>query len=353
MSDKPADKTKYGKTKPVNTDMDSIDTLSLSMMPLSSNTLKGARLIKNSRMETAVELHNDPISGSLQIQPEDIADAFAGCEEDQAIIRKLAGLHSYDVYSLRTSLKKLGIESSDPTALELSGEMKESLNEYTAAFTRPLIEKIFGAGRVDIADGEGLQKIFRDPDIARVRENLKIMTQSTGIPLADIPKFLEEYSDVFLSVAYYRSSFESVAGEIERFLFWTHELKGLRDVSSSPQTMASCRKVEDALKFLSTSIRERLARFQTGFESFWTDINRESFVRLRAQIEENHSSMGAVLCGLLVKMRCWAKEFPDNSVGGPAKKAKFVMTELEPGIEKLKLMETEARTKLGLAPLKV
>jgi hypothetical protein len=352
MTDKSKDKPRNGKGAAM-TDMDSIDTLSLSIIPLSSATLKNARLVKNSRMETAVELHNDPISGSLQIQPDDIADAFTGCEQDQAIVKQLAGLHSYDVYSLRSSLKKLGIAALDPSALELSGQMKDSLAEYTTAFTRPLIEKIFGAGRIDIANGEGLQKIFRDPDVARVRENLKIMTERTGIPLEEIPKFLEEYSDVFLSVAYYRFSFESVADQIERFLFWTSELKSHRDVSSSPRTMASCKKVEDSLRYISMSIRERLQRFQKGFELFWSDINKTSFNNLRQQIEENHASMGAVLCGLLVKMRGWTKEFPDNSVGGPAKKIKYVMTELEPGIERLKILENDARARLGLSPLRI
>lgn len=349
MVDKTGDKSKNGKTV---SDKDAIDTLSLSIIPLTSNTLKNAKLIKNSRMETSVELHNDPISGSLQIQPEDIADAFAGCEKDQAIIQQLAALHSYDVYSLRTSLKKLGIEVLDPGALELSGAMKSALSEYTASFTRPMVEKIFGAGRVDIAEGEGLQKIFRDADIAKVRENLRIMTQNTGIPLDEIPKFLEQYSDVFLSVAYYRFSFESIAEDIERFLQWSKELKTQREITSSGQSMAICKKVEDTLRFLSVSIRERLNKFQFGFEQFWADINRQSFQRLQEDIEANHSSMGAVLCGLMVKMRGWSREFPDNSVGGPVTKIKYLVTELEPGLEKLKALEMESRNKLGLGSLK-
>jgi hypothetical protein len=348
MTDKQKDKT----AKNAPTDADAIEKLSLSVMPLSSNTLKSAKLIKNSRMETAVELYNDPISGSLQIMPEDIADQLATTEQDQLIIRQLASLNSYDVYSLRSSLKKLGLEVSDPSTLQLSDGMKEQLAQYTAAFTRPLIEKIFGVTDAEMAGKDGLQKILRDPDINRVRTNLKTMTERTGIPLDEIPKFLEEYSDMFLSVAYYRYSFESVGIEIERFLFWVHDLRTHRDVISSPQTLASCKKVEDSLRFISGSIRERLGTFQSGFEKFWSDINKSSFKNLHQQIEENHASMGSVLCGLVVKMQGWAKEFPDNTVGGPQKRAKFVVTELEPGIEKLKNLEHEARAKLGLAVIK-
>jgi hypothetical protein len=303
-------------------------------------------------METAVELYNDPIAGSLQIYPEDIADQIAAPSRDQEIINQLAGLHSYDVYSLRASLKKLGIEVAETEQLDLSKDMKVALADTTVQFTRPLIEKIFGAGQASATDAQALQKIFRDPDVSRVRENLKTMQQATGIPLEDIPKFLEEYSDVFLSVAYYKFSFDNIGKDVDRFLLWIKDLQAHRDVSSTPQTAAHCKKVEDTMRFLISSIRERLMRFQVSFETFWQKINRDSFKDLRHQIDENHSSMGSILCGLSVKMNGWAKEFPDNNVGGPQKRAKFVVTDMEPGLEKLKTLEAEARKALRLPAMK-
>jgi hypothetical protein len=347
MSDKNKDKNKDSKS--AASDIDAIDKLSLSMIPLNSTTLKGARLIKNARMETAVELHNDPISGSLQIQPEDISEAFSGAESDQQVITALAALNSYDVYSMRASLKKMNIEVSD-SALELSASMKLALGNYTREFTRPLVEKIFGSSHLDIemSDGESLQKIFRDSDAARVRHNLQIITTRTGIPMEEIPAFFQSYSDVFLSVAYYRYSFESIGGNIDRFLVWIKDLQKQRDVTSSGQTVNSCRKVEENLRFLSTSMKERLNLFNAGFETFWVDINRRSFDDLRNQVEENHNSMGGVLCGLIVKMRNWAVEFPDNNAGGPQKRIKFVVSEMEPGLDKLRQLELDARKTLGL-----
>jgi DNA-binding transcriptional MerR regulator len=336
-----------------NADRDAIDRLPLSSIPLASGALKNAKLIKNARMETTVELHSDPVSGSLQISPDAIGDFMQTSPRDQAIINSLAGLHSFDVYSLRSNLKKLGLEVEDDTALELSDDMKEGLSIYGGEFVRPLVEKIFGSGREDLHASDGLQKIFRDPDVARVKENLKTMSQKTGIPLAEIPAFLEEYSDVFHSVAYYRYGFESVGRDVDRFLLWAGELRAHRDIASSPKGAAACRQAEETMRFLAASLRERLAQFQSGFETFWKDINRASFQQMRTQIEENHASMGSVLCGVIVKLRLWKKEFPDNNVGGPATRIKFVMTELEPGLAKLKELELEARKRLGLKPLKV
>ena len=343
MADKPKDKKNKG-----GNETDALDTLSLANIPLASNTLKNAKLIKNSRMETAVELYNDPVAGSLQIYPEDIADQIAASERDQEIINQLSSLNSYDVYSLRSSLKKLGIEVVDEQSLELSDEMKESLKELTLQFTRPLIEKIFGTGQIDVTDAGALKKVFRDPDVSRVRENLKVMTEKTGIPMVEIPKFLEEYSDVFLSVAYYKYSFDNIAAEADRMLAWLKALKESREVTSSAQTAAACKKAEEVMQFTLNSMRERLALFNKNFEMFWTHINKDSFIELREQIESNHSTMGSVLCGLSVKVRNWVNEFPDNNVGGPSTRAKYLITQLSPGIEKLLVMEKDARKKLGM-----
>ncbi len=337
--------------KPTLSDMDTLDKFPLSIVPLTSNSLKNAKLIKNARMETTLELHNDPITGSYQIPPEAISDSFKGAEQDQDIIVKLALLNSYDIFSLRSSMKKLGVDLTEE--LKLSDDMKGVLNGYTIQFTRPLIENIFGSERVDGDEPEALQNILRDPDVAKVRENLAIMTKKTGIPLTEIPPFLEQYADVFSSVAYYRFSFESISPSIERFGKWIGDIKNHRDVTATPQTMASCKKTDEVVRFLEKSIRERLNRLQYSFETFWGDINQASFASLQQQIEDNHSSMGAVLCGLVVKMRGWEKAFPENSAaGGPTTRAKFVVTDMEPGLDKLKNMENEARARLGLMQMK-
>lgn len=339
-------------------EQDALDRLSLSMIPLSSSTLRNARLIKNNRMETRVELHHDPLSGSLHIRPDDISDNFTSNARDQAIIRALAALNSYDVYSLRNSLKKLGVEVEGDKKLDLSDEMKETLHHYMLAFTRPLVDRIFGAEDAD-ANGasvnrpppEDISHLLNDPDVTRVRENLRLISERTGIAVTEIPAFLTEYSDVFLSVAYYRHSFESLSDEIERFLSWIVELQQVRDIKSSSRTMNSCAKTEEHVRQLTASVRERMSRFNKAFHAFWANINRESFAQLQQQVEKNHDGMGAVLCGLLVKVRTWSYEFPDNTVGSPMKRATFVMTEMEPGLDKLKQLENTARRSIGLPPI--
>jgi hypothetical protein len=349
----PDDKNKdkpsaHGKGK--TSERDALDKLSLSSMPLSSSTLRNARLIKNMRMETSLEILNDPISGSLQIDPKDIADVVTSNKQDQAIIRALAALNSYDVYSLRKSLAKLGLEV-EKDALTLSDDMKDMLAQnYMAAFTRPLLESVFGIGHDD-ADQRGLDKILNDSDVARVRENLKAISKKTGIAVEEIPEFLSAYSDVFLSVAYYRHNLERIRADVDRYIDWIQDLQKQRDVIASAGALNSCRRSEEYVRQLAESVSDRMSMFSKTFERFWSNINRASFDDLRRQVEETHDSLGAVLCGLMVKIRNWATEFPDNTVGSPAKRLAFVRGEMEPGLEKLKTLENEARKNTNMPPL--
>lgn len=320
-------------------DTDALDRLSLSMFPLSSARLKSSRLFKNTRLETMVELHNSEASGSMQIRPRDIVGMFPGDKKDEAIIAKLAALPSFDVYSLRASLRALGIEVA-PENLELSGVMKEMLTQYSQKFTLPLILNIFGNdGSIDKGD---LMKAIQDPDVARVQERLKAMSQKTGIPVEEIPAFLREYEDIFLSAAYYRHNLEGISPRLNRCAAWLAKLQKQREVVASPSTRASCRNVMRYMGFLSTSARERLGRFTTGFELFWKDMNQESFKKLVVDIEENHAGTGAVLCGLTVKVSGWAKKFPRKDIGGPAESIIYAMTEMEPGLEELVANEQQA-----------
>jgi len=342
-----------GKKTDHSKDRDSIDTLPLADIPLSSENLRSAKLVKNSRMETNVEIFSDPLSGSLQVSPDSISDFLPTSAKDQEIINKLSGLYSFDVYSLRKNLKDLGVEVADAEALELSDEMKDGLSLYGLEFISPLVEKIYGSEREDLKSSEGLGRIIKDSDSTKVIENLRTIAAKTGMDLKEIPDFLKEYSDVYMSVAYYRYSFESISSDIERFLFWVEDLKTNREIVSNASHLAQLKQIEDVVRFLRTSIKERLAKFHSGFEMFWMDINRASFLNMRQQIEDNHGSMGAVLCGLMVKMHLWKKEFPNNDIGGPATRFKFILSEMEPGLAKLKDMENNARKKLGLLPVKV
>ena len=95
-------------------DRDSLHTLPLSMIPLQTFGLRRARMIKNARYESVVELFKDAATGSGQFYVDQLVTEFADIDEDDlGILRMLRELPSYDMYSLRIRLRELDIPVND------------------------------------------------------------------------------------------------------------------------------------------------------------------------------------------------------------------------------------------------
>jgi hypothetical protein len=111
-----------------DTDRDSLYILPLAIIPLRTPALRRARMIKNVRLDSAVELFEDAKTGSGQIEVEDLPHEFGWCERppqpDLLVLRKLALLPSFDVYSLRVLLRRHDIPVNDYASLRLSKAKK-------------------------------------------------------------------------------------------------------------------------------------------------------------------------------------------------------------------------------------
>ena len=100
-----------------DSDRDSLHTIHLSIIPLETRALRRARLIKNNRLESVVELFKDEATGSGQLEIDGLVKLFDWPEDsdhaDLTIMHRLGALPSYDVYSLRIQLRKLDIPVND------------------------------------------------------------------------------------------------------------------------------------------------------------------------------------------------------------------------------------------------
>ena len=50
-----------------------------------------------------------------------------------------------------------------------------------------------------------------------VRERLATMADRLGIPIESIPKFLEDYGDIFMSLSYYRQCLDQLLPQVAEF----------------------------------------------------------------------------------------------------------------------------------------
>jgi hypothetical protein len=201
---------------------DSLHLLPLDMIPLHTLGLRRAKLIKNSRLRTVVELSRDRASGSGQIEINDLPKAFPsdpdGMADDLRVLDKLATLQSFDVYSLRIELRNLSIPVDEDEKLSLSAAKRAELTEAMRSFTRPLLEFVYGRADQRIADVSDILQMLSSPNQAEALKNQHTLASRLRISLHDLPTFLEDYGDIFLSLAYFRQCLDHVVPDVLRFL---------------------------------------------------------------------------------------------------------------------------------------
>lgn len=335
--------------KPISdSDMDSMFVLPLSIIPLETPALQSARLIKNVRLRSVVEIFSDEQTGSGQVEIEDLPRMFDWPADqlhpDLAVVRRLALLPSYDVYSLRISLREHGIKVNDFSALTLSPEKAAELTQYMVLFTRPLVKLIYSDNDIEINSYDDLLRLFRDPDIKRARQRLEQMAQSLNIDIYDVPRFLEDYGDTFLSLSYFRHCLDRLEPYFSACIRSLSPIRSHFQLKQNNNLMKACNTVEEVINTMTASITGRLEVFEQRTHEMWDNITQEEFRSIKVMIERYHVTIGAALCGLTVKMNSFARMFPTANVGGPIKRGDFMMSEMLQGIEQIR--DTEKRFSL-------
>ena len=327
-------------------DKDCLYILPLSIIPLETPGLKRARLVKDARLESAVEVFHGPDTGSGRwYDPNQLAQVFDWPQNrvhpDLTIIKALIGLHSYDVFSLRIELRRLNIRVNDHSELRLSEEKSRELTKYMTDFTRPLIQQIYGNTNTKIADVNDLIVMFSKPNKEEARKNLRLMAEKLGVRMEEVPTFLEDYGDIFLSFAYFKEELDKIIPSIKDLIIVLRELKSNHQWRQEKHFLSTCDNMEKSFTDIVSSITERFENFDQHSQNLWDNITAESFRRVKDLITGHHTTVGGVLCGLKVKMDAWNERF-GRGQGGPIQRSDFIMGELKEGIDIITRLENEA-----------
>lgn len=277
-------------------DLDSLHIMPMSIIPFENRSLSRARLIKNARLQSMIELFQDEDSGSGQMtldaaarQLREEADASS---KDITILRKLGRLPSYDVYSLRVLLREQNIPINDVDALKLSKEKSHELAGYMKDFTFPLIRDIYGSTDVEVQEFDDLLNLFRNPDVKMAREKLDMMAKKLDIDLMELPRFLEDYGDIFLSLAYYKHCLDETAPITQGFLDSLHKIRANWELKNDPNLMKTCEMLEKTFTGLSAHLKRLFEEFDSNTKDFWNDVSAERFRQVEALIESYHTTIG-------------------------------------------------------------
>jgi hypothetical protein len=328
-------------------DRDSIHTLPLMSVPIENPGLRRARLIRNVRLESRIELFRESGVGSGQIAIDEIPDFFGDkgqpVVEDVKLIKRLGSLPAFDPYSLRIGLRQAGIDLIDADILQLSPAKKSELFPLMRQITRPLIAHLYGNKKIDPSNTQALLEAIARPDARRVRVKLHKMAAALGIPLDALPDLLEDYGDTYLALSYYRSYFLHMVPLVDRLVDWISDVQSSSVITRDGAVVKNMKQTQDVLTHVTESVRARFEGFDQRLEIRWDKIEMSQFSAIRALIQKHQQTLAEVLCGLTVKVFEWEQVFPSGG-GSPEKRADFVATQLRPGLDRIWAIERRAPT---------
>ena len=321
--------------------LDSLNILPFSILPLKTAALRNSYMIKNARLESVIELFRDSSAGSGQIEPQALTDYYQDTPDlrsDLQIIETVAKLESFDIYSLRAELRNLDIGFTDHDALQLSEKKRDELTSFMSSFTRPLITRIYGQDKSEVQDVSQIIRMLAQPDPGAAMKQLQRLAAELKIEIMEVPTFLERYGDLFLSLSYFRNCLDEIKKDIPELISWMNDIRDSYEVRNDKMQNQMLDQIEAHLNSISKSISGRFEMFDQYSMKFWDDINAESFRQFGDLVTAHHTSVGAVLCGLAVKIMRWKERFP-NVGGGPAKRLEFIQTEVRPGLDRIRRIE--------------
>lgn len=314
-----------------NEDTDSLSTLPLAILPFGSVTLRGLLMVKNIHCESVVQMFDDSRAGAGHIHPSNLKETIREISRaDMDIVKKVGKLHSFDVYCLRISLRDLGIEVNDANYLKLSKDMQSELEKYVRPFTARLTRSIFGNDSEEAANSD-VGQLLKNADPAKARDNLKLIAQKIQIDLAKVPLFLEDYGDIYLSIAYYRNILDQLEPKIDNFITAMDIIATHQQLKTNADVVAAATRMKSRVKKMRDVLRGRFQLFTQSTNEMWDDMSAEKFGEFKKMVEDNHGAIGGILCKLDNKMDAWHQKFPSRHTAGPNRCADFLMTDIRQG----------------------
>lgn len=314
----------------------SLHVLPLGILPLKTPAFRRARLVKNARLEGVVELFNDENTGAGQIRPDALDTVIQVDEDGRADISTIAALGllgSYDVYSLRIEIRRLGIEVDFDRHLRLPPETQRSLSRYMSGFTRPLATYVFGDDTAEDRDFQSIVTRFADPNVDTARTRLKDLCRRLEIAPNALPAFLHDYGDVYLSLAYYQAKLDEALPLLSEFEQTLHALEAEREVGKSPRMVKICAAVRYKLNLLVRDVDTVLAVFKNRTRDIWNDPTAARFQEVEDMIRSFQRAIGTALCAITVKLAAWHDRVASSGRVRPTDQISFLMSEMVPGLD--------------------
>lgn len=315
--------------------IDSLQRLSLGALPLQGKALERSYLVKNARLEGMVELFHHDGGGRGFVTTRELPhhlDAEGCSDADVELLDKVGALPSYDCYTLRHAFKRWGVVPRDPALLSPPRAAATAAHAYyMETYKQPLINFIYGE--------EG-QPAHGAPDSYASNRDIRLrvdsLAQKLNLDVRDVPVFLDEYNDQFMSMAYFEMLLERMQEPVNQMLKSIAELKDTPAIAQRPPAVQAIGQIERVFKTLVAEIQRSFAAVKERAAKLWDNVTGPAYRSLREQVGRYQLQIGAALCAMAAKAKAWLEHFPHAESGSPDARMGFVMTDISPGLSRFR-----------------
>ena len=325
-------------------DRDSLVAVALDRLPVANAALRNARLVKNARLESVIELYHDDAAGSGQIELSGAQLAFgitSPADPDILLLRNVALLPAFDAFSLRLMLRESGALPDALANLTLTPDRQAAVNRELRRFTLPLLQYVYGQEDVEDITLAQLIESFRNPDVGKAGAQLARLARKLEIKLPHLFVFIEVYADTFMAIALYRLVLNELSPAVEDFLTAVRTLPSEVQYRQNKAIRSLCDEIEQSFRFVVKMTGVRLAASQRIAERIWANEASIPYGDLQTRLREFHVLIAVLVAGLSAKMTAWQKAFPLPESGKPSDRAELLSTDMRHAVNLLKLSAAE------------
>ena len=177
-------------------------------------------------------------------------------------------------------------------------------------------------------------RLFSDPDNDCALKNMRELADSLNINLSDIPDFLENYAEVYLSLSFFGKCQNDVTSGLGVF---SDELRLIACAPCCNVDRSAARSIEhtaENLRHLHSEVAGILHKFKEQTTEMWQDISAERYQNLKRLIIDSHKKVATNLCAITVKLAAWESFSSAAGTNTMQDKVNFVVTCISLGLDR-------------------
>jgi hypothetical protein len=140
-----------------------------------------------------------------------------------------------------------------------------------------------------------LLHLVMDPNATVARDNLVRLARMSEVELSALPAFIETYTDVLMSLPYFRQCAEDVAPLLGDFLEAADEIATAQGFTQNRTVVTECNDVTYRISLLFGDVNSVIGDFRRRLERLWDNPTADHYRRIETTVLAKRPDISAAL----------------------------------------------------------